>query len=142
LPIQKQKKIRKSKSVLVQKAKIAMQNAIAPYSHFHVGAALKTTSAKIYTGHNIESSSYSLTVCAERVALYKALSEGEREFDSIVITASSGEFCPPCGACRQVLYDFAPDLTVILSNANGDIKTFKLRTLLPETFTAKNLKPS
>jgi cytidine deaminase len=120
-------------------AKEAMAKAIAPYSHFHVGAALKSKSGIIYSGHNIEVSSYSLTICAERVALFKALSEGEREFESIVITASSGEFCPPCGACRQVLMDFAPSLIVYLADKNGQFKSYSIAELLPESFSQKNL---
>jgi cytidine deaminase len=120
-------------------AQEAMSQAIAPYSRFQVGAALKTKSGIIYRGHNIEVSSYSLTMCAERVALFKALSEGEREFDSILITASSGDFCPPCGACRQVLMDFAPSLTVYLADKNGQFKSFSIADLLPESFSSKNL---
>jgi cytidine deaminase len=120
-------------------AKEAMAQAIAPYSRFHVGAALKTKSGIIYRGHNIEVSSYSLTMCAERVALFKALSDGEREFESILITASSGEFCPPCGACRQVLMDFAPSLIVYLADKNGQFKSYSIAELLPESFSKKNL---
>lgn len=115
-----------------------MTQAIAPYSAFKVGAALRTSSGKIYTGHNIESSSYSLTVCAERVALFKALSEGEREFESIAIVASSGQWCPPCGACRQVLSDFAREITVVLS-ADGRTKKMTLASLLPHHFGAESL---
>ncbi|MBC8043765.1 MAG: cytidine deaminase [Rhizobacter sp.] len=117
-----------------------MHRAIAPYSNFKVGAALRTKAGKIYTGHNIESSSYSLTVCAERVAMFKALSEGERVFDSIAIVASSGDLCPPCGACRQVLSDFAENLTVVLSDAHGHHETHSLSNLLPLSFSGKNLK--
>lgn len=118
----------------------AMKSAIAPYSNFKVGAALQTKAGKIYTGHNIESSSYSLTVCAERVAMFKALSEGERDFESIAIVASSGDLCPPCGACRQVLSDFAENLTVVLSGADGHSETHSLSNLLPLSFSGKNLE--
>jgi|AFSR01.1.fsa_nt_gi cytidine deaminase len=124
---------------LLEHATAAMQRAIAPYSSFRVGAALQTSEGKIYTGHNIESSSYSLTICAERVALFKALSEGERTFEAMAIVASSGEFCPPCGACRQVLMDFAPHLVIYLSNQHGQIKTFRLAELLPEAFSSETL---
>ncbi len=124
---------------LLEHATAAMQRAIAPYSSFRVGAALQTAEGKIYTGHNIESSSYSLTICAERVALFKALSEGERTFEAMAIVASSGEFCPPCGACRQVLMDFAPRLVIYLSNQHGEIKTFRLAELLPEAFSSDTL---
>lgn len=125
---------------LIQEAVNAQKKAIAPYSHFNVGAALLTKSGKVYKGINIESSSYSLTICAERVALFKALSEGERDFDSIAIVADGDELCPPCGACRQVLWDFAPDLKVILANAKGDMKEYKLRELFPAAFDQNFLK--
>ncbi len=121
-------------------AKKAMKLAIAPYSKFKVGAALLTQTGEIYTGHNIESPSYSLTICAERVALFKALSEGAREFKEIVITANSDSFCFPCGACRQSLMDFAPNLKVILMNKKGETKSFKIEKLLPHAFTTDNLK--
>lgn len=127
---------------LLDAATEAMMRAIAPYSGFKVGAALQTKDGKIITGHNIETSSYSLTICAERVALFKALSEGEREFEAIAIVASSGNFCPPCGACRQTLIDFAPHLVVYLSNRRGQVKMFKLSDLLPESFSSANLSPS
>lgn len=133
------KSLRHISSALRRAAEAAMQNAIAPYSRFQVGAALKTKRGKIVSGHNIECSSYSLTLCAERVALFKALSEGEREFEAIAVVASSGEFCPPCGACRQVLMDFAPNLTVYLFNQKGEVKTLTLSELLPESFSAANL---
>ncbi len=125
---------------LIQEAIEAQKGAIATYSHFNVGAALLTKSGKVYKGINIESSSYSLTICAERVALFKALSEGERDFDSIAIVADADELCPPCGACRQVLWDFAPDLKVILANKKGDLKEYGLRELLPAAFDQNFLK--
>ncbi|MCS7012217.1 MAG: cytidine deaminase [Chloroherpetonaceae bacterium] len=123
-------------------AQDAMHKAIAPYSHFQVGAAIKTKRGKIITGHNIECSSYSLTICAERVALFKALSEGERNFTAIAVVASSGDFCPPCGACRQVLMDFAPEMTVYLFNHRGETKTLRLSDLLPLSFSSANLRES
>ncbi|MFN3386081.1 MAG: cytidine deaminase [Candidatus Thermochlorobacter sp.] len=132
----------KKPHALLDAAAEAMMRAIAPYSGFKVGAALQTKDGKIITGHNIETSSYSLTICAERVALFKALSEGEREFEAIAIVASSGDFCPPCGACRQTLIDFAPHLVVYLSNRRGQVKTFKLSDLLPESFSSANLSSS
>lgn len=119
---------------LIQEAVEAQKQAIAPYSHFNVGAALLTKSGKVYKGINIESSSYSLTICAERVALFKALSEGERDFESIAIVTDADELCPPCGACRQVLWDFAPGLKVILANKKGDVKEYALRDLFPDAF--------
>jgi cytidine deaminase len=127
---------------LIDAAESAMSKSIAPYSHFHVGAALTTSSGKIYDGHNIETSSYSLTICAERVALFKALSEGEREFEQLVLVASNGEFCPPCGACRQTLIDFAPDLKITLLDKAHRTKQFLLKDLLPEFFSAASMSAS
>lgn len=119
---------------LLAAAQQAKTRACAPYSRFYVGAALLTASGKIYEGCNIESSSFGLTCCAERVALYKALSEGEKEFERIVVCAETEEFCSPCGACRQVLWDYAKNIDVILMNASGATKTLSLRELLPEAF--------
>lgn len=119
---------------LIEQAIAAKERAIAPHSQFPVGAALRTLSGDIYTGCNIESSSYSLTLCAERVALFKALSEGERQFDAIAITTSVNDFCPPCGACRQVLWDFARDITVILVSQSAEIKRMKMSDFFPHAF--------
>ncbi len=127
-------------SVLLRSAKEAQKKAVAPFSNFPVGAALQTKSGKIYSGCNIENSTYGLTICAERVALYKAISEGESEFDSMVITAETQEFCPPCGACRQVLIEFAPDLAIILLNAAGETKDTSISELLPEAFDKRFLR--
>lgn len=119
---------------LLHAAQHAKTFAQAPYSHFKVGAALLTTSGKIYEGCNVESSLFGLTCCAERVALYKALSEGEKEFTGIAVAADTEEFCSPCGACRQVLWDYAKNLEVILINAAGATRSLHLRELLPEAF--------
>jgi cytidine deaminase len=119
---------------LIEHAIAAKTRAIAPHSQFPVGAALRTTSGAIYTGCNIESSSYSLTLCAERVALFKALSEGERQFDAIAIATSVNDFCPPCGACRQVLWDFARDIAVILVSKSAETKRMKLSDFFPHAF--------
>lgn len=119
---------------LVKKAETAKKKAIAPYSHFPVGAALLTSDGTIFTGCNIESSSYGLTMCAERVALFKALSDGERNFAAIAIATDVDNFCPPCGACRQVLWDFAKDITVILVSANSSTKEMKMSDFLPHAF--------
>ncbi len=118
---------------LISAAKRTMKNAYAPYSNFCVGAALMTSSGKIYTGCNIENASFGLTVCAERVALFKALSEGERRFKAIAIVASKNP-AYPCGACRQALYEFAKNLKVIIIK-NGRIKKIKLNNLLPRGFS-------
>jgi cytidine deaminase len=126
-------------SLLVSKAVKARQFAKAGYSNFKVGAALLTESGKIYTGCNIESSSYGLTICAERVALVKALSVGQTHFKAIAIFASEDSFCPPCGACRQFLYDYAPDLDVILTS-QVDLQIIQLKELLPSAFSDQYLK--
>ncbi|MGC8897278.1 MAG: cytidine deaminase [Bacteroidota bacterium] len=127
---------------LVKRAKRSMQYAHAPYSNFRVGAALLCESGTIYTGSNIEISSYSLTICAERVALFKAVSEGEKKFSAIAVVSDDTEFTPPCGACRQALWELAGDIDVIMSNSRGDLEVTKLHTLLPEPFTAKHLQRS
>jgi cytidine deaminase len=114
-------------------------NALATYSNFKVGAILVTTGGGKYTGYNIESSSYGLTICAERVALFKALSEGERKFKELYIIGPNDEFCSPCGACRQVIIDYAPDINIVLVNDKGEHKIFKINVLLPEAFTDKRL---
>ncbi len=123
---------------LIEHARQARTFAQAKYSHFQVGAALITEDDEVYTGCNIESSSYSLTMCAERVALFKALSEGKTRFKAIAIVAKDGEYCPPCGACRQVLFDYAPNIDVILTNGK-EKQTYKLKELLPHAFDDSNL---
>jgi cytidine deaminase len=126
---------------LAQKAIEAKEKALPPYSNFHVGAALLTIDGKIFSGGNIENSSYSLTVCAERVAVFKAISEGERNFKAIAIASDDPGFCPPCGACRQVLHDLCGDeIDVILINHKKEIKIFKLSEMLPLPFGDSNLK--
>jgi cytidine deaminase len=123
---------------LVRLAKAAQLNAHAPYSHFKVGAALLTTSGRVYKGCNVESSSYSLTICAERTAIFKAISEGEGEFSAIAITSSGAEMVPPCGACRQVLWDLAGNIDVILSSPKR-MRVVKLKELLPIAFDSNLL---
>ncbi len=123
---------------LIDKAREARTFAQAKYSHFQVGAALLTEDDEIYTGCNVESSSYSLTMCAERVALFKALSEGKTHFKAIAIVAKDGEFCPPCGACRQVLFDYAPEIDVILTDGQKK-QIYKLKELIPHAFDDSNL---
>ncbi|MBI4548705.1 MAG: cytidine deaminase [Ignavibacteriae bacterium] len=125
---------------LVKAARKAIKFSYSPYSRFRVGAAVLTASGKIYTGCNIENSSFSLTICAERTALFKAVSERHRKFRAIAIVSDNKEFTPPCGACRQVMLELAGDIDVILSNANGNTKIVKLNTLLPIPFDAKTLK--
>lgn len=129
--------------LLLKAAQAARKQAYAPYSRFCVGAALLTKSGKIYTGCNVENASYTPTNCAERTAIFKAVSEGERTFEAIAIVGGrageKGGFCPPCGVCRQVMAEFCdPDFTVAL----GDEENFSLHTLgqlLPFAFTEKDL---
>ncbi len=126
------------KNLLVKRSIEAQHNARVPYSGFRVGAALLSKSGEIITGCNIESSSFSLTICAERVALAKALSEGYNDFEAIAITAEKQDYVPPCGACRQLLYDYAPNLTVVLSNGTKH-DTYHIKDLLPKAFDDSKL---
>lgn len=115
--------------------------ALAIYSKFHVGALLETVEGEIIEGFNIESSSYGLTICAERVALFKALTEGKRKFRRIYIMGDSKAPCPPCGACRQVLMDYAPELEVVMFSEKGDKQQATLKELLPHAFSGDSLPP-
>lgn len=124
---------------LVQAALNARENAFAPFSNFKVGAALATADAKIYSGCNVENASYGLTVCAERVALWKAISEGERKFTRIVVVSATEPPAAPCGACRQLLWEFCGDVEVILANPQGYRETHRLASLFPRPFDAKSL---
>jgi cytidine deaminase len=124
---------------LAKAALDARSHAVAPYSNFKVGAALITPDGKIYTGCNVENATYGLSVCAERVALWKALSEGERTFSRIAVATDSPRPATPCGACRQLLWEFAGDIEVILVNTQGRSETFQLATLFPEAFDARFL---
>ncbi len=125
---------------LVMQAEQAMELAYAPYSGFKVGAALLTKNGKVFTGCNIENASFSPTICAERTAVAKAVSEGEREFAAIaVVGGKDGEItgiCPPCGVCRQVLSEFcAGDMPVYLGKGKGEFETVALKDLLPLGFS-------
>lgn len=116
-------------------AAIAMlDRAYIPYSHFPVGAALECSDGTVFTGCNIENAGYSPTICAERTAVAKAVSEGHRDFVRIAIAGKSKDYCVPCGVCRQVLQEFAPDLEVICLNGAGEEKAFSLKELLPYGF--------
>jgi cytidine deaminase len=119
---------------LAAKAAAARENAVAAYSGFKVGAALETKDGRIYTGCNIENVSYGLTVCAERVALWKALSEGAREFRQIAIVTDDMKATPPCGACRQLLWEYCGDITVHLQSLKGPSEQYQLASLLPHPF--------
>ena len=122
---------------LIEKAKTARLKAYAPYSKFKVGAAILTKSRKVYTGANVENSTYGLTVCAERVAVFKAVNDGSEDFIKIVVVADKNPPITPCGACRQVLSEFARDLEVVCVNLKGKIDRFSLKELLPEAFENK-----
>ena len=129
--------------LLIENAVQAMKNSYSPYSSFKVGAALLSKSGKIYRGCNIENSSFSPTVCAERTAFFKAVSEGETQFEAIaVVGGKDGEisdFCPPCGVCRQVMSEFCEkDFKIILAKSVEDFKVFTLAELLPESFSLEN----
>jgi len=119
----------------------AKSKSLPTYSKFHVGAALLTKNGKIYEGGNIETSSFSLTICAERTAVFQAILEGEREFTSIAIASDADDYCPPCGACRQVLLDLCgKDLDIILINAKEEIMKYKITELIPHSFGEDFLK--
>lgn len=124
---------------LMAKAKEAMRLAYAPYSEFKVGAALLAKDGRVFTGCNVENASYGAAICAERTAVVKAVSEGVREFEKIAITASSGDYASPCGICRQVLFEFMPDGTVLLDSDAEGMKAFSVRELLPFGFGPENL---
>ena len=124
---------------LVRLARGARRRAHAPYSRFKVGAALKTRAGEIVTGCNIENASFGLTMCAERVAVFKALSEGLAGFDAIVVAADSKRITAPCGPCRQILWEFCGDLLVHMVNLRGETRTWRLGELLPLPFDGSNL---
>jgi cytidine deaminase len=126
-------------SDLIAKATAARNAAIAPYSKFKVGAALESTDGRIFTGCNIENSSYGLTVCAERVALWKALSEGARSFRRIAVVTDSAILTSPCGACRQLLWEYCKDIDVHIHSIQGKDQEYKLAELLPFPFDDHNL---
>jgi len=125
---------------LAESAIKAKQNAIPTYSNFFVGASVLTNEGKVYSGCNIESSSYSLTICAERNAIFKAISEGGREFKAIAVAGDTEDYISPCGACRQVISDLCGEIDVILVNGNGDYIVKKTSELLPFAFGDKDLE--
>ena len=124
---------------LVRAARDAKKHSYSPYSRFRVGAALLTTSGEIISGCNIESSSFSLTICAERTALFKALSEGKHKFKAMAISSDLDGFISPCGACRQVILDLAGNIDIVLSNRRGKSTLTKANALLPLPFTSDSL---
>jgi cytidine deaminase len=125
---------------LVEEARRARDCSLSLFSNFCVGAAVETDDGKIYTGCNIESASYGLTVCAERVAVWKALSEGERHFKRLAVVVDTYPLTPPCGTCRQIIWEFCRNATIILANLRGDIEITDMNELLPRAFDARFLK--
>jgi cytidine deaminase len=125
---------------LAHKAVEAKVNALPPYSNFYVGAALLTTDDKVYTGCNVENSTFGLTLCAERTAIFKAISEGERKFKAIAIASDSQDYIMPCGACRQIIFDHCREIDIICTNGKEEYKVFKTSELLPFAFGDKDLK--
>ena len=125
---------------LLEQAKAAKEGAYAPYSRFRVGAALLSKDGQVFTGANVENASYGVTCCAERVALFKAVTGGTREFAAIAVTSDSQELTFPCGACRQALSEFAPDMDVLSSNNKLEFKKMKLEELLPCAFSEMETK--
>ena len=125
---------------LVAAAIAAREHAYAPFSTFRVGAAVETEDGRTFTGCNIENATYGLTMCAERVAVFKAVSEGARKFRRIVVAADTNELTPPCGACRQILWEFLGDVELTLVNLHGKSETMRLKDLFPRPFDASFIK--
>ena len=124
---------------LIEAALQARENAHAPYSKFKVGAALEDETGRIHTGCNVENATYGLTVCAERVAVFKSISDGARKFRRIAVAADTDVLTPPCGACRQILWEFCGDVEVVLTNLHGKTETMRLSDLFPRPFDASFL---
>lgn len=126
---------------LIERATAARLAAHAPYSNFPVGAALLAADGRVFTGCNIENSAYGLSMCAERVAIFKAVSEGASEFIKVAVVTDGESLTPPCGCCRQMIWEFASTSTqVILANLAGDVRSFEIKDLLPEAFDARFLE--
>ena len=124
---------------LIAAARVARDHAHAPYSNFRVGAAVRAQSGRIFTGCNVENATFGLTLCAERVAIFKAISEGERGFDAVAVVADTDALTPPCGACRQILWEFCGDAEVVLANLNEKIERYRMLELFPKPFDGKFL---
>ena len=124
---------------LIAAARKARENAVADFSHFKVGAALETDAGEIITGCNVENASYGLTICAERVAIFKALSDGKRSFRRIAVVADTPSPTPPCGACRQIIWEFCGDIDVIVANLTEITLTMRMKDLLPLPFDKRLL---
>ena len=124
---------------LLEAALAARENAHAPFSKFLVGAAIEDSEGRIFTGCNVENATYGLTICAERVAVFKAMSEGARKFTRIAVAADTDVLTPPCGACRQILWEFCGDAELTLVNLRGKTETFRLKDIFPRPFDASYL---
>jgi cytidine deaminase len=124
---------------LIDEAVRARENAHAPFSRFRVGAALEDSLGRIHTGCNVENATYGLTLCAERVAVFKAVSEGVRQFTRVAVVADTNDLTPPCGACRQILWEFCGDVEIVLANLQGKTETLRLGNLFPRAFDASFL---
>jgi cytidine deaminase len=124
---------------LIEAAKHARMQSVAPFSNFQVGAVVRTAGGKVYTGCNVESARYGLTVCAERVAIWKALSEGERQFTDLAVVADTETLTPPCGTCRQIIWEFARGAKIVFANLEGKTEEFHIADLLPRAFDARFL---
>ena len=124
---------------LATAALTARENAFAPFSKFKVGAAVEDIDGRIHTGCNIENASYGLTLCAERVAVFKAVSEGARKFRRVAVAADTDDLTPPCGACRQILWEFCGDVELVLVNPRGKSETYRMKDLLPKPFDVSYL---
>jgi cytidine deaminase len=124
---------------LLEAAKQARENAHAPFSNFRVGAAVRASSGRVFGGCNVENATYGLTLCAERIAIFKAISEGERGFDAITIVTDTDTLTPPCGACRQIIWEFCGNIPVTLANLKDKSETFHMRDLFPRPFDSSNL---
>ena len=125
---------------LIESAKRVRERAFAPYSNFKVGSAVVTKDGKVFSGCNVESASYGLTVCAERVAIWKAVSEGETDLAGIAVVTDTERLTPPCGVCRQIIWEFCGDVPVTLANTHGDQETISIKELLPQAFDTKFLE--
>ena len=126
-------------SKLLEAALAARENAHAPFSKFKVGAAVEDQTGRIFTGCNVENATYGLTICAERVAVFKAISEGARKFTRIAVAADTDVLTPPCGACRQILWEFCGNAELILVNMEGKTESFRMKDLFPRPFDASFL---
>ena len=124
---------------LIKSAKQARENAHARFSSFKVGAALRTAQGMIFGGCNVENATYGLTLCAERVAIFKAISEGERHFDAIAVVTDGDPLTPPCGACRQLIWEFCGDVPVVMANLKGKVEVIRMSALFPKPFDATHL---